>query len=255
MMLFAHCHLCNINFANPQRNENGEYICRQCGQGFVELIDNPRDNGQPQQQADIFMNFVQRVLQALPPDAIQQMQGDQNVPTDEAAIESLPKTRITEQNVDDFASHNCAVCLEDLQVGAIAISLPCDHHYHQNCLLPWIAEHNTCPVCRHELPAREMDPNQQQRDVALRAQQMIQNRLQRPGGPMRVINIQTGDGQMRRIRLVRNARNQNIMMTDQFGNRYQRDGNGNLVMVAGPRRQQRQRITGYATCWIFPSYQ
>ena len=52
--LFGHCHLCNINFANPQQNENGEYVCRQCGQGFVELIDNPHAN-QHQQQADIFM--------------------------------------------------------------------------------------------------------------------------------------------------------------------------------------------------------
>ena len=35
------------------------------------------------------------------------------------------------------------------------LQLPCGHCFHGGCIRPWLLEHNTCPVCRHELPGEE----------------------------------------------------------------------------------------------------
>eukprot|EP00047_Mylnosiga_fluctuans_P012335 m.25457 g.25457 ORF g.25457 m.25457 type:complete len:338 (+) comp4165_c0_seq1:3-1016(+) len=45
---------------------------------------------------------------------------------------------------------SCAICLEDLDVTARVIVFPCDgqHVYHSVCLLSWLDDQDSCPVCR-----------------------------------------------------------------------------------------------------------
>jgi len=50
---------------------------------------------------------------------------------------------------------NCAVCHDELRTGEVVRRLPCEHVFHDACILPWLLANPICPmdrVCLHELP-------------------------------------------------------------------------------------------------------
>lgn len=75
----------------------------------------------------------------------------ENPPASKAAIESMPTVEIAEEQVE--SETHCAVCKEAFELGSEAREMPCKHLYHSDCILPWLSMHNSCPVCRHELPS------------------------------------------------------------------------------------------------------
>ena len=50
---------------------------------------------------------------------------------------------------------SCTVCCDVIALGSKGMFMPCGHIYHPDCLQPWLKDHNTCPVCRFELPTEE----------------------------------------------------------------------------------------------------
>ena len=54
----------------------------------------------------------------------------------------------------DEAPANCPICLEGLEDLSSSLQMPCarQHVFHRECLLKWLDERNTCPVCRHNMP-------------------------------------------------------------------------------------------------------
>ncbi|KAK8936291.1 E3 ubiquitin-protein ligase RING1 [Platanthera zijinensis] len=74
----------------------------------------------------------------------------ENTPASKVAVESLPSITITPSHIamDSY----CAVCKEAFELGGEAREMPCKHIFHEDCILPWLALKNSCPVCRHELP-------------------------------------------------------------------------------------------------------
>jgi len=70
-------------------------------------------------------------------------------PLDVKKIEQIPTVRITKEQVDKTLQ--CTVCMEDYRVGETVRKLPCQHHFHNDCIVPWLELHCTCPICRKSL--------------------------------------------------------------------------------------------------------
>lgn len=72
---------------------------------------------------------------------------------DKEVVENLPEVKMTRHKCAD----HCVVCQEKFQCSDDVTCLPCKHKFHRPCVLPWLETHNTCPICRFELPAQEVE--------------------------------------------------------------------------------------------------
>jgi E3 ubiquitin-protein ligase RNF115/126 len=92
-----------------------------------------------------------RLLEQLSQIEINGISRFEHPPASKAAVDSLPTIEI-DNNYLEMEPH-CAVCMEAFELGTVVREMPCKHIYHPDCILPWLALHNSCPVCRHELPS------------------------------------------------------------------------------------------------------
>ncbi|VAI32937.1 unnamed protein product [Triticum turgidum subsp. durum] len=70
--------------------------------------------------------------------------GSQAAPPE--SIAALPTVTVTDAGLD------CVVCTDPLPPSAPARRLPCGHLYHSHCIVTWLSEHNSCPICRRSIP-------------------------------------------------------------------------------------------------------
>ncbi|NP_001152117.1 E3 ubiquitin-protein ligase RING1-like [Zea mays] len=78
-------------------------------------------------------------------------------PAAKSALSSLPDVVVTHTMVAAAEGAECAVCKEDFSPGEVAKQMPCNHIYHTDCIMPWLELHNSCPICRFELPTDDPD--------------------------------------------------------------------------------------------------
>ncbi|XP_024392985.1 E3 ubiquitin-protein ligase RING1-like [Physcomitrium patens] len=80
-------------------------------------------------------------------------------PASKSAVEAMPTIQISQEHLGTDAMQ-CAVCKDEFELGALVRQMPCKHMYHADCILPWLAQHNSCPVCRYEMPTDDHSYNQ-----------------------------------------------------------------------------------------------
>lgn len=109
---------------------------------FNEVLGLRRENG-----ADIFVGpGVEEFFQQL-----NSHDSDVPPPPPKLSIDALPTVKVSKKDIR--SDSHCAVCKEKLILGSSAKKLPCKHLYHSGCIAPWLAQVNSCPVCRHEVVA------------------------------------------------------------------------------------------------------
>ncbi|KAL3530120.1 hypothetical protein ACH5RR_009442 [Cinchona calisaya] len=127
------------------------------GQGPVHVSSNDAFeflfNGSPrmgQHQAnfgDIFMGAgLQELIEQL---TLNDRQGP--APAPRSAIDGMPTIKISQRHLN--SDSHCPVCKDKFELGTEARQMPCNHIYHSDCIVPWLVQHNSCPVCRVELPS------------------------------------------------------------------------------------------------------
>jgi E3 ubiquitin-protein ligase RNF115/126 len=83
-----------------------------------------------------------------------------NPPASKKAVTSLESIEINVENFDFLKKSNlleCSVCKDQFELNQKIKKIPCNHHFHEECILPWLKERNSCPVCRFELPTDDED--------------------------------------------------------------------------------------------------
>lgn len=71
-------------------------------------------------------------------------------PASRSAIDAMPTIKISHRHLR--SDSHCPVCHDQFELGSEARQMPCNHIYHSDCIVPWLVQHNSCPVCRQELP-------------------------------------------------------------------------------------------------------
>lgn len=73
--------------------------------------------------------------------------------------ETMKKNEATTRSEDNNSTggnndedHHCAVCIDELDDSSEIMTLPCQHQFHTDCLLPWLTERQSkCPLCKFDV--------------------------------------------------------------------------------------------------------
>ncbi|OXM78657.1 hypothetical protein C364_03586 [Cryptococcus neoformans Bt63] len=87
------------------------------------------------------------------------------VPANETVIEGLPRFTFDTDSLAKSQFRDCPVCKDDFEIGNEVMLIPCGHIYHPDCLVPWLRQNGTCPVCRFSLVSEDQQPNNQRTPI------------------------------------------------------------------------------------------
>lgn len=72
-------------------------------------------------------------------------------------IKSLAIKRSTSSLIKRVGKDVCSICLDDVAVNEKVCLLNCTHMFHENCIVKWLGQNNTCPLCRCQLYEKDSE--------------------------------------------------------------------------------------------------
>lgn len=75
-------------------------------------------------------------------------------PATRSSINAMPTIKIDQSHL--CSNSECSICMEKFVVGSEAKQMPCKHIYHSDCIIPWLSQNNSCPVCRYKMPTTQV---------------------------------------------------------------------------------------------------
>jgi hypothetical protein len=65
---------------------------------------------------------------------------------------TLNKKTVDKNNLIEYESKECNICMDTYKIDDIVIKLGCNHLFHVNCIKNWLCKEKiTCPVCRKDV--------------------------------------------------------------------------------------------------------
>ncbi len=149
--------------------------------GSNEFV-NPSDNFFLDNFASNFIsNFINPMTRIVFINNMQnQHQG--NPPASKTAIDKLKHFKMekkyckkSDSDPNKFEFPESSICLMEVNEGQDTILLPCGHMFHEGCVTKWLGIHNTCPLCRFELPTDNADYERQRNERNQQREERVRN--------------------------------------------------------------------------------
>ncbi|CAH9130915.1 unnamed protein product [Cuscuta epithymum] len=137
--------------------------------GIILVMLSGTDHPRPpidQNNSDRMIPLIRRIIQNHPARGRHATQINRPMgppPASEQVIGAIPTVKISESHIAD--SEICPVCRDQFEVGKDAKELPCKHIYHDDCVVPWLRMHNSCPVCRKETTEDSIAERRREREM------------------------------------------------------------------------------------------
>ncbi|KAG5940508.1 hypothetical protein E4U53_007579 [Claviceps sorghi] len=90
---------------------------------------------------EAFDSIITQLMEANP-------QSNAAPPASEEALNKLDRRPVDRQMLEPEGEAECSICIDEMKIGETAVFLRCKHWFHEDCVVLWLKEHNTCPVCR-----------------------------------------------------------------------------------------------------------
>ncbi len=129
------------NTTDADHDVRGQDIMMALNQIFSNFLNPHAVQGDAVYSQEAFDRIITSMMEANP-------QSNAPPPASDEAIKDLLKKKLDAEMLGPELKGECTICIDDMGVGDEVTVLPCKHWFHNECVVLWLRQHNTCPICR-----------------------------------------------------------------------------------------------------------